>query len=114
VAADIAQQKIFMQGRDRHGRGVIILQARKHKLTDNHTQQRYITYVIDGAVAASDTARNPDDKCVCIFELSGIRLANCDAGACQRRLRVLPRCCCRVGARHACMHRPASGTQQRD
>jgi len=71
VLADIKQSKFFLQGPDRHGRGVGILQARKHTMTDVISQQRFITYCIDGMLASCNTQSNPDGKFVAIFELQG-------------------------------------------
>lgn len=71
MAADIKQNKVFLQGPDKHGRGVGILQACQHTMTDNTSQQRFITYVIDGIIASCDQQRNPDGKIVAIFDLRG-------------------------------------------
>lgn len=79
IGADLQQDKLFLQGTDKQGRGIIILQARKHTLSESSAQQRYICYVLDGAIALANTASNPDAKVVAIFELLGISLANCDA-----------------------------------
>jgi hypothetical protein len=62
---------VFLQGQDRKGRGVCILQGRKHTLTQILAQQRFISYVIDGMIAAGDPQRNPEGRIVAVFELQG-------------------------------------------
>jgi hypothetical protein len=71
ITQDILQDKVFLQGQDKHGRGTCVLQGRKHTLTDSVSQQRYITYVIDGMIAACDPQHNPAAKIVAVFELNG-------------------------------------------
>lgn len=73
VTAEIRQDKVFLQGQDRQGRGVCILQGRKHTLTTTLAQQRFISYVIDGMIAACDPQRNPEGRIVAVFELQGER-----------------------------------------
>lgn len=74
VMDDIKQDKVFLQGQDRKGRGVCILQGRKHTLTQTLAQQRFISYVIDGMIAAGDPQRNPEGRMVAVFELQGERV----------------------------------------
>jgi hypothetical protein len=71
ITQDILQDKVFLQGQDKHGRGTCVLQGRKHTLTENVSQQRCITYVIDGMIAACDPQRNPAANIVAVFELNG-------------------------------------------
>jgi hypothetical protein len=69
VQPDIQQEKVYLQGQDRHGRGVCVLQGRKHTFTTHTSQQRFITYVIDGMIAACDRKVNPEARIVAVFEL---------------------------------------------
>jgi hypothetical protein len=69
VLPDIKQDKVYLQGQDRQGRGVCILQGRRHTYTDATSQPRFITYVIDGMIASCDLQRNPEARIVAVFEL---------------------------------------------
>lgn len=69
VLSDIKQDKVYLQGQDKHGRGVCILQGRKHTYTDATSQPRFITYVIDGIIASCDLQRNQEARIVAVFEL---------------------------------------------
>lgn len=81
VQPDIQQEKVYLQGRDRHGRGVCILQGRKHAFTTHTSQQRFITYTIDGMIAACDTKVNPEARIVAVFELQSESTAPAQAVA---------------------------------
>eukprot|EP00775_Hariotina_reticulata_P011183 gene11183-11333_t len=79
VAADLAHKKIFLQGADRQGRPVLILQARKHMLTDSMSQQLCLCYALDTAIGYADTSINPDSKMVGLIDLAGLSYKNLDA-----------------------------------
>jgi hypothetical protein len=86
VLADIKQDKVYLQGQDKHGRGVCILQGRKHTYTDATSQPRFITYVIDGIIASCDLQRNPDARIVAVFELQSECGPACRPEACPEGL----------------------------
>lgn len=37
-----------------------------------------MAFVLDAAFAAADPFRNPARRLLCLFDLKGLRLANCD------------------------------------
>jgi hypothetical protein len=61
-----------MQGADRQGRPVLLLQARKHVRTDSTSQQLCLCYALDAAIGFADTSVNLDSKMVGLIDLAGM------------------------------------------
>jgi hypothetical protein len=73
IKNELAAQKVFLQGPDRHGRGVIILKASRHSRSkrDLEENKRLICYSLDNQTKLHDLRINPDGKGVGIFDLRG-------------------------------------------
>ena len=89
---ELAAQKVFLQGPDKHGRGVIILKVSRHSKTkrDLEETKRLICHTLDHQVKLHDLRLNPDAKGVGIFDLRGTGLL---VGPCQK-----PICCAFVSS----------------
>ena len=70
---ELAAEKCFLQGPDKHGRGVIILKTSRHSKTKRNLEEtkRLICYTLDHQIKLHDLSRNPDAKGVGIFDLQG-------------------------------------------
>ena len=70
---ELAAQKVFLQGPDKHGRGVIILKVSRHSKTkrDLEETKRLICHTLDHQIKLHDLRLNPDAKGVGIFDLRG-------------------------------------------
>ncbi len=64
---------MFLQGPDKHGRGVIILKASRHSKSkrDLEETKRCICYTLDHQIKLHDLRLNPDAKGLGIFDLRG-------------------------------------------
>lgn len=64
---------MFLQGPDKHGRGVIILKASRHSKTNRDLEEnkRLICHTLDYQIKLHDLRLNPDAKGVGIFDLRG-------------------------------------------
>ena len=64
---------MFLQGPDKHGRGVIILKTSRHSKTkrDLEETKRCICYTLDHQIRLHDLRLNPDAKGLGIFDLRG-------------------------------------------
>lgn len=73
MKAELAAQKCFLQGPDKHGRGVIILKASRHSKTKRNLEEtkRLICYALDNQYKLHDLRLNPAAKGVGIFDLRG-------------------------------------------
>lgn len=77
----LAARKACLQGVDRAGRAVVLIRASRHFMGAGSTvedNQRLMALVLDAAFAAADAGRNPARRLLCLFDLKGLRLANCD------------------------------------
>ena len=71
IPNELAQGKAFIQGRDRHGRALIIVQARHHFHHNTVECERHIMYCIDAAIHMADLKQNPEGLFLCILDLTG-------------------------------------------
>jgi hypothetical protein len=71
IPNELAQGKAFIQGRDRLGRALIIVQCRRHFYHDTQECERYIMYCIDAAIHLADPEQNPGGWFLCILNLTG-------------------------------------------
>ncbi|CAL5218691.1 g400 [Coccomyxa viridis] len=80
---ELAAQKVFLQGPDKHGRGVIILKASRHSKSkrDLEETKRCICYTLDHQIKLHDLRLNPDAKGFGIFDLRDITMDCLDFGA---------------------------------
>lgn len=83
VPNEIAQRKVLVQGPDRRGRGIIILNSGNHYAGSPTSEvTSFIAYYIDAGLATADRSVNPNQKCVGIIDMSGFGMKNFDtAGA---------------------------------
>lgn len=70
----LADQKVFLQGCDTHGRAVIVVLGVRHLTQTRDLEEtiRLIIYVLDHAVAASDPVKNPARQIICLLDLGGM------------------------------------------
>ena len=81
IPACLAARKACLQGTDRAGRAVVLIRASRHFMTAGSTvedNKKLMALVLDAAFAAADPGRNPARRLLCLFDLKGLRLANCD------------------------------------
>lgn len=81
IPACLDARKACLQGTDSAGRAVVLIRASRHFMTPGsgvEDNRRLMALVLDAAFAAADPARNPARRLLCLFDLKGLRLANCD------------------------------------
>ncbi|KAK9915876.1 hypothetical protein WJX75_005565 [Coccomyxa subellipsoidea] len=83
IKNELAAQKVFVQGCDNAGRGIILLLAARHSKTtrDLDETKRFICYCLEQQCQLHDPQLNPDGKGVGIFDMRGITMDCLDAGA---------------------------------
>ena len=69
----LADQKVFLQGCDTHGRAVVVVLGVRHltHARDLSETIRLIVYVLDNAIAASNPVHNPSRQIICLLDLGG-------------------------------------------
>ncbi|EIE25944.1 CRAL/TRIO domain-containing protein [Coccomyxa subellipsoidea C-169] len=83
IKNELAAQKVFVQGCDKFGRGIIILLTARHSKStrDLDETKRLICYSLEQQIQLHDAVRNPDGKGIGIFDMRGIGMDCLDAGA---------------------------------
>ena len=77
----LSARKACLQGIDNVGRAVVLIRASRHFMTAGSTveeNKKLMAFVLDAAFAAADAERNPARRLLCLFDLKGLGLANCD------------------------------------
>lgn len=76
IKNELAAQKVFVQGCDNAGRGIILLLAARHSKTtrDLDETKRFICYCLEQQCQLHDPQLNPDGKGVGIFDMRGALL----------------------------------------
>ncbi|CAH9129717.1 unnamed protein product [Cuscuta epithymum] len=89
IQNDIAQNKLFMQGKDKHGRPLVVVFGGRHKQTNVEDFKRYVTFTLDKI-----TSRMPEgqEKFVSIADLDGWGYANSDIRGYLAALSILQDC----------------------
>ena len=79
IKQELAAQKVFLQGPDKHGRGVLILKGARHSKSKRDLEElkRFICYCLDNVIKQHDLRVNPEGKGVAIFDLRGGHLSDC-------------------------------------
>lgn len=81
ISTCLAARKACLQGTDDVGRAVVLIRASKHAMGAGSTvedNKKLMAFVLDAAFAAADPVRNPARRLLCLFDLKGLGLANCD------------------------------------
>eukprot|EP00803_Ostreobium_quekettii_P009804 evm.model.scf_52.20 EVM.evm.TU.scf_52.20 scf_52:164140-164964(-) len=80
IKNELGSEKLFMQGLDAKGRGVVVFVGKNHKAWKRVIDEleRAAVYVIDELIASADPGRNPDRTMTFIFDLSGFGVGNVD------------------------------------
>lgn len=80
VAAEIATDKVFVQGADVDGRPCMYILAAKHVVAERDVEEckRFVCYALDRCIEQIDPAKNPSGTISIIFDLRGMGMANCD------------------------------------
>ncbi|CAL8470169.1 g9711 [Coccomyxa elongata] len=83
VKNELAARKVFVQGCDNSGRGIIVLLAARHSKStrDLDETKRFICYSLEQQIQLHDLTRNPVGKGVGIFDMRGIGMDCLDASA---------------------------------
>lgn len=83
VPNELRSNKLFLQGLDKKGRGVIIFLARNHNAWTRDLGElvRVAVYCIDALLDMADASRNPDRVMAAIFDLTGFGVSNVDLTA---------------------------------
>lgn len=70
----MAAKKVFIQGCDKYGRGIILLLAARHSKSSRDLEEtkRFICYSLEQQCALHDLQRNPEGKGVGIFDMRGV------------------------------------------
>ena len=73
IKNELAAQKVFLQGVDKHGRGVLVLKGARHSRSKRDLEElkRFICYSLDNNIKQHDLRFNPEGKGVAIFDLRG-------------------------------------------
>ncbi len=73
IKNELAAQKVFVQGCDKFGRGIIILLTARHSKStrDLDETKRLICYSLEQQIQLHDAVRNPDGKGIGIFDMRG-------------------------------------------
>lgn len=76
IKNELAVKKVFLQGCDNAGRGIILLLAARHSKStrDLDETKRFICYCLEQQCQLHDPLRNPDGKGVGIFDMRGTLL----------------------------------------
>lgn len=82
IQNELATKKVFVQGCDIHGRGIILLLVARHSksMRDLEETKRLICYSLDTSIKFHDLQRNPDGKGIGIFDLRGMSAGCCLVG----------------------------------
>ncbi|CAK0773230.1 hypothetical protein CVIRNUC_004043 [Coccomyxa viridis] len=82
IKHELAAQKVFLQGPDKHGRGVLILKGARHSKSKRDLEElkRFICYCLDNVIKQHDLRLNPEGKGVAIFDLRDISMDCLDFG----------------------------------
>ncbi|KAK9808942.1 hypothetical protein WJX72_006723 [[Myrmecia] bisecta] len=80
VERELASQKSFLQGTDKHGRPVIVMLAKRHlrAVRDVEETKRFICYVLDATINRMDHKLNQSGTLTSIFDLRGFGMDNYD------------------------------------
>jgi hypothetical protein len=102
IPGPLSDGKVLLQGCDRQGRAVLIIQACKHRplpssatsaappplpsdvsapLDPLRQQRAFVSYVLDAAVALCDPLLNPGRRLVSVFDLTDAAYSNLDTQA---------------------------------
>jgi hypothetical protein len=81
VAKPLRDNTIFLQGRDRQGRGLIIVKVANHHSRGRDLRQMklFSVYIMEAMVALCDKERNPTCRLSSMFDLTGCGYSNMDA-----------------------------------
>lgn len=73
VKNELAARKVFVQGCDNNGRGIIVLLAARHSKSNRDLDEtkRFICYSLEQQIQLHNLARNPVGKGVGIFDMRG-------------------------------------------
>nr|GLL43989.1 random slug protein 5 [Ipomoea trifida] len=89
IPNDLAQNKMFMQGKDKLGRPIVVVYGGRHKQTTLDEFKRFVTFSLD-----TISSRMPDgqEKFVSIADLEGWGYANSDIRGYLAALSILQDC----------------------
>ena len=75
----LADRKAFLQGCDTKGRAVVVVHGQRHFTSTRDLQEtiRFISYVLDNAIAVADPLRNEARQIICLFDLGGQPTSQC-------------------------------------
>ncbi|CAN6479819.1 unnamed protein product [Victoria cruziana] len=90
VLDELRARKVFLQGPNRHGFGVIIVLGRKHFAPKDFLQlKKFIVQILDKALlSCKDRAEEGKDKIVAVFDLQQVSTANIDVRSLTTGLQI--------------------------
>lgn len=73
VSAEIATDKVFVQGADRQGRPCMYILAAKHVVAERDVEEckRFVCYALDRCIEQIDPSKNPSGTISIVFDLRG-------------------------------------------
>lgn len=91
MANELGSNKLFLQGVDKKGRGVIVVLARNHSAwtRDISELERVSVYCIDALLDAADPSTNRDRVMTFIFDLTDFGMSNVDLTAMIKLFHVI-------------------------
>ena len=91
VARPLAANTIFLPGRDREGRALIIVKVANHdaRRRDLREMKLFSIYIMESMVALCDRAANPQCRLASMFDLTGCSYHNLDAAVMRNILGIL-------------------------
>ncbi|CAD7702641.1 unnamed protein product [Ostreobium quekettii] len=91
IPNELAAEKMFLQGVDVNGRGVLVFLAKNHWAWTRYIEEleRSAVYCIDALISAADPALNPDRTMTFVFDLTDFGVSNVDLTAMVKLFHII-------------------------